>query len=138
MQWSPRSCWCSFAPRLAREIFPSAAANQFRLRFDAPDGTRVPVTEQMTRRVLDVINREAGPGNIDTTLSYVGMQGSSYPINTVFLWTSGPHEAVMNVALRPGASISVRELEDKLRAVLPQNFRGHISHLIRATLSARL
>ena len=28
-------------PRLSREIFPSAAANQFRLRFDAPDGTRV-------------------------------------------------------------------------------------------------
>ncbi|HEV2397756.1 MAG TPA: efflux RND transporter permease subunit [Candidatus Sulfotelmatobacter sp.] len=111
-------------PRLSREIFPSAAAGQFRLRFDAPDGTRVPVTEQLTRQVLDVINREAGPGNIEATLSYVGMQGSSYPINTVFLWTSGPQEAVMNIALRPGASITLRALEDKLRAVLPQQFPG--------------
>ena len=111
-------------PRLAQEIFPSAAASQFRLRFDAPDGTRVSVTEQLTRQVLDVINRQAGPGNIEATLSYVGMQGSSYPINTVFLWTSGPHEAVMNVALRPGSSISMRELEDKLRSVLPQQFPG--------------
>ncbi len=111
-------------PRLAREIFPSAAASQFRLRFDAPDGTRVPLTEELTRRVLEVINREAGRGNIEATLSYVGMQASSYPINTVFLWTSGPHEAVMNIALRPGASISLRDLEDRLRTVLPEQFPG--------------
>ena len=110
-------------PRLAREIFPSSAASQFRLRLDAPDGTRVPVTEELTRRVLDVVNREAG-GNVEATLSYVGMQASSYPINTVFLWTSGPHEAVMNIALRPGSSISLRSLEDKLRSILPQQFPG--------------
>jgi multidrug efflux pump subunit AcrB len=111
-------------PRLAREIFPSAAASQFRLRFDAPDGTRVPITEELTRRVLDIVNSEAGQGNIEATLSYVGLQGSSYPINTVFLWTSGPHEAVMNIALRPGSSVSLRELEEKLRTVLPQQFPG--------------
>jgi len=112
------------APRLAREIFPSAASNQFRLRFDAPDGTRVPVTEEMARRVLDIINREAGRGNVDLTLGYVGTQGSSYPINAVFLWTSGPHEAILNVALKPGASISLNDLEEKLRKKLPQEFPG--------------
>jgi multidrug efflux pump subunit AcrB len=109
---------------LPREIFPAAAANQFRLRFDAPDGTRVPVTEEMTRGVLDTIDREAGPGNVALTLGYVGTQGSAYPINTVFLWTSGPQEAVMNVALRPGASISLRDLEEKLRNTLPKQFPG--------------
>ncbi|MGH9640861.1 MAG: efflux RND transporter permease subunit, partial [Terriglobales bacterium] len=111
-------------PRLPQEIFPSAAANQFRLRFDAPDGTRVPVTEEMTQRVLDAINHEAGPGNVALTLGYVGTQGSAYPINTVFLWTSGPHEAVMNVALRPGSSISLRDLEERLRKTLPEQFPG--------------
>lgn len=111
-------------PKMARELFPSAGANQFRLRFDAPDGTRVPVTEQMARRVLDTVNREAGTGNVETTLSYVGLQGSSYPINTVFLWTSGPQEAVMNISLRPGASISLRTLADRLRSELPKQFPG--------------
>jgi multidrug efflux pump subunit AcrB len=111
-------------PRLPREIFPSSAANQFRLRFDAPEGTRVPVTEDMARRILEVIGREAGTGNIDLTLSYVGTQGSSYPINSVFLWTNGPHEAVMNIALRLDATISVHDLEEKLRARLPQEFPG--------------
>ncbi|MGC0773076.1 MAG: efflux RND transporter permease subunit, partial [Candidatus Acidiferrum sp.] len=109
---------------LSREIFPSAAANQFRLRIDAPDGTRVPVTEEMTQRVLDTIHREAGAGNVALTLGYVGTQGSAYPINTVFLWTSGPHEAVMNVALRPGSSISLHDLEERLRKALPEQFPG--------------
>ncbi len=111
-------------PWLPREIFPSSAASQFRLRFDAPDGTRVSVTEEMARKVLDTIRREAGDGNVDLTLSYVGAQASSYPINTVFLWTNGPQEAVMNVALRPGASVSLGDLREKLRKVLPQEFPG--------------
>ena len=128
------------APRLPREIFPSAAAEQFRLRFDAPDGTRVSVTEEMARRILDTIGREAGHGNVAITLSYVGTQGSSYPINTVFLWTGGPHEAVVNVALRQGAGISPSALEEKLRSTLQQEFPGaHFSFepgdLVSQTLS---
>jgi multidrug efflux pump subunit AcrB len=111
-------------PRLSQEIFPSAAASQFRLRFDAPDGTRMPVTEELARKLLEMINREAGPGNVALSLSYVGTQGSSYPINAIFLWTNGPHEAVMNVGLRPGATISLRDLEEKLRNSLPQQFPG--------------
>ncbi len=110
-------------PLLRREIFPSSAANQFRLRIDAADGTRVPVTEQLTREILNEIREEAR-GAVDLTLSYVGMQASSYPINTVFLWTGGPQEAVMNVSLRPDSGISVRDLEQKLRARFARQFPG--------------
>jgi multidrug efflux pump subunit AcrB len=110
-------------PLLRREIFPSSAANQFRLRIDAADGTRVPVTEQLTREVLNAIREEAR-GAVDLTLSYVGVQGSSYPINTVFLWTGGPQEAVMNVSLRPSNGMSVRDLEEKLRARFARQFPG--------------
>ena len=73
---------------------------------------------------MNEIQATAGPGNVDISLGYVGTQGASYPINTVFLWTSGPHEAVMNVALRPGAGIDVAALEEKLRGVLPPKFPG--------------
>jgi multidrug efflux pump subunit AcrB len=58
---------------------------------------------------------------VDLSLAYVGTQGSSYPINTVFLWTGGPHEAVLNVALKHG---SVARLTQRLRQVLPQKFPG--------------
>jgi multidrug efflux pump subunit AcrB len=111
-------------PRLGRTIFPSASGGQFRLRFDAPPGTRVELTEQSIRRVLDDIRQEAGPGNVDLTLGYVGTQGSAYPINTVYLWTSGPQEAVINVALNPSAGIDVSAFEERLRKVLPPQFPG--------------
>jgi multidrug efflux pump subunit AcrB len=109
-------------PRLAEEIFPSSASTQFRLRIDAPDGTRVAVTEVLVQRVLATITREAGANNLELTLGYVGSQPSSYPINTVFLWTSGPQQAIVNVGLKPGSSISLRELEQNLRQELPREF----------------
>jgi multidrug efflux pump subunit AcrB len=111
-------------PRLGRELFPTIGATQFRLRFDAPVGTRAEETEILVDRVLDQIRQTAGPRNVDITLGYVGTQGASYPINTVFLWTSGPHEAVINVALKPSASLDVAELEEKLRRTLPPQFPG--------------
>jgi multidrug efflux pump subunit AcrB len=109
---------------LTTEIFPSAASNQIRLRMDAPDGTRIAVTEAIAKQVLKTVSSVAGPNTIDTTLSYVGLQPSSYPVNLVYLWTGGPHEAVMNIALKPGAKMTARELTDKLRKVLPGEFPG--------------
>jgi multidrug efflux pump subunit AcrB len=111
-------------PRLRRELFPNVAGHQFRLRFDAPTGTRAEDTELLVKNVLDEIQAAAGPGHVDVTLGYVGTQGASYPINTVFLWTSGPHEAVMNVALSPQSGLDVAAFEEKLRQVLPPKFPG--------------
>jgi multidrug efflux pump subunit AcrB len=107
---------------LTTEIFPSAASNQIRLRMDAPDGTRIAVTEAIAKQVLNTVSAVAGPNTIDTTLSYVGLQPSSYPVNLIYLWTGGPNEAVMNIALKPGAGMTARQLTDKLRTVLPSKF----------------
>lgn len=111
-------------PHLGQELFPNVGATQFRLRFDAPTGTRAEDTEHLVMGVLDEIGKAAGRENVAITLGYVGTQGASYPINSVFLWTSGPHEAVINVALRPEAHIDVAALEEKLRQTLPSQFPG--------------
>ncbi|TAM81984.1 MAG: efflux RND transporter permease subunit [Acidobacteria bacterium] len=111
-------------PRLGQELFPEVANNQFRLRLEAPYGTRAEDTANLTSEILRQIGETAGPGNVTTTLGYVGTQAAAYPINTVFLWSSGPHEAVINVALRPGARINVEAFEEKLRHILPPKFPG--------------
>ena len=111
-------------PLIAEEIFPSAASTQFRLRIDAPDGTRVPVTEELVKRVLGSIRETAGDKNLDLSLGYVGTQGSSYPINAVFLWTSGPQQAIINVGLKQDSSLRLADLEAQLRKKLPQQFPG--------------
>src|SRR5436305_12473407 len=111
-------------PLMGREIFPKVSAGQFQLRFRAPIGTRVGATEIMALRVLDEIHKVAGAENVAVTLGYVGTQPPAYPINTIFLWTSGPQEAVLRVALNPDASISVAHLEQQLREKLTAMFPG--------------
>ena len=109
---------------LGQSLFPPAGSNQFQLRFNAPVGTRVPVTEELVRQVLRSIQQEAGNGNVESTLGYVGLQAASYPINTVYLWTSGPQEAIFRVALRSGAKINLPDFQEHLRKVLAAQFPG--------------
>ena len=111
-------------PYLGREIFPRVSSGQLFLRFRAPVGTRVETTERLTLGVLDAIQKEAGAGNVGVTLSYVGAPPPSYPINTIYLWTSGQHEAVLRVALNPDSGIRADQFEERLRKVLPDKFPG--------------
>jgi multidrug efflux pump subunit AcrB len=101
--------------RLGREIFPPSGVKAFQLRFRAPAGTKFEATERLGRDVLDVVRATAGSDNVDITLGYVGVQPSSYPINTIFLWTGGSHEGVLQVALKPDAPIALEDLQQKLR-----------------------
>ena len=128
------------APRIAEEIFPSAASKQFRLRIDAPDGTRVAETERLVKEVLATIHDTASTDNLDLSLGYVGVQGSSYPINDVFLFTNGPQQAIIYVGLRRDSSLKLADLEEQLRKKLPQQFpQAHLSFdpgdLVNQTLS---
>lgn len=109
-------------PFLGREIFPQVTGGQFQLRFRAPTGTRVDVTEQMALRILDQVKQAAGPENVQISLGYVGTIPSTYPINTVFLWTSGPQEGILRVALRPNSKISLNELKERLRRTFAKQF----------------
>jgi multidrug efflux pump subunit AcrB len=111
-------------PYLGREIFPRVSSGQLFLRFRAPVGTRVETTERLTLGVLDAIQKEAGAGNVGVTLSYVGAPPPNYPINTIYLWTSGQHEAALRVALNPDSGIRADQFEERLRKVLPDKFPG--------------
>jgi multidrug efflux pump subunit AcrB len=109
--------------QVGTEIFPQVDAGQFQLRLKAPTGTRIEETEAVMKEALAVIKKEAGAENVDITLGYVGLVPSTYPINNVYLWTGGPEEAVMRVALTPGsASIESlkRRIRDRLNEHLPK------------------
>jgi multidrug efflux pump subunit AcrB len=109
---------------LGRELFPSSGAHQFQLRVRAPAGTMFERTEQIARAVLQEVDAAAGPGNVDVTLGYVGIQPSSYPVNTIFLWTGGSHEAVLQVALAPDAPLRLGDFEEELRRRFAKRFPG--------------
>jgi multidrug efflux pump subunit AcrB len=118
--------------RLGREIFPVVDTGQFQLRLRAPDGTRIERTEEIAVQALDLIKEEAGAENVALTLGYVGLVPSSYPINNIFLWTRGPEEAVLRVALKQGSGVRVEELKHQLREKLPQRLRKWLGEKLHA------
>jgi len=102
-------------PHLGMELFPTVDTGQFQVRMRAPTGTRVERTEVLTLKLLDLIKQVAGANNVQISLAFVGTVPSSYPINSIYLWTSGPQEAVLRVALTPHSGIRVAQLQERLR-----------------------
>ncbi len=80
------------------------------------------MTEQIALKTLDEIKRLAGPGNVEISIGYVGTYAPSYPVNLVYLWTSGPQEAVLRVQLKQNAHIRITPLQEQLRQVLKRDF----------------
>ena len=106
----------TLAPRLGTEVFPTADSGQFQLRLRAPTGTRIERTELLALRALDTIKSVA---DVSISTAFIGVQPASYPINTVHLWTSGPQEAVLKVAFKPGVVAPIERLRGELRKALP-------------------
>ncbi len=102
---------------IGREIFPRVESHELQLRIKAPAGTYIDQTEQILLKVIDLIKQTAGPDSVSATLAYVGTQPTQYAINTIFLWTAGPQEAVLQVAFKKDSSVSTADLKEKLRAV---------------------
>ncbi|MDE3181252.1 MAG: efflux RND transporter permease subunit [Acidobacteriota bacterium] len=112
------------APQLGREIFPHVPESQFQIRLRAPTGTRIEGTERIALKTLDEVKRLVGPENVAITLGYVGTYAPSYPINLIYSWTSGPHQAVLLVQLKKNAHIRIAQLQERLRPVLSKEFPG--------------
>jgi multidrug efflux pump subunit AcrB len=111
---------------IGTEIFPSVDTGQLQMRIKAPAGTRVERTELIAQNILQFISEQAGAGNVQGSIGYVGIQPTSYPINTILLWTSGPHEAVLRVALRRDSGVATEDLKERLRRHLPKLAPGTV------------
>jgi multidrug efflux pump subunit AcrB len=102
-------------PMLKTEVFPMGNPSSFQIRLVGPIGTRIELTEKYTKKVLDIISREAGPDNVEISICYVGTQPPNFALSNVYIWTSGPQEALMLVALKHDAKIRLNDLKERLR-----------------------
>ncbi|MDJ1473039.1 efflux RND transporter permease subunit [Cytophagaceae bacterium DM2B3-1] len=109
---------------IGTDILPKANSNQFQLRLRVPDGTRVERTEEATLKVLDIIRSEVGPNHVEISSAYVGTVPSSYGTSNIFVFNSGPHEAVLQVALAEGFSVRMDALQEKLRKRMTTEIPG--------------
>ena len=109
---------------LGTDIFPRMDTNSLQMRVRGPSGTRVERTERIAQEVLATVGDIVGPENVEKSIAFVGVQPSSFPVNLIFLWTGGPHEAVMRVALNPESGIPTSQVEEELRNRLPELAAG--------------
>ena len=111
-------------PRMGTELFPQSTSPLIRIRLRAPTGTRIEETERGVLRALDSIRQTIGPDNVEITSDFVGVVPSSYPVDLIHLFTSGPQEAIIQVQIKPDAP-SGEALREKLRACLARDLPGY-------------
>jgi len=94
------------------------------VRLKAPVGTRIEETEPKILQAEDLIRKTIGPNHVAIVSDYMGVQPSSYPVNLIHLFTSGPEEAIVQVQLNPG-----HELNEALRESLRNAFKTQMPGL---------
>lgn len=109
---------------IGTDIFPQANSGQFQLRLREKVGTRLEQTEKTVAAVQALINQEVGPQNVEITSTFVGTQPASFAVNSIFVFTTGPHEAIMQVALKEGVHVNLDQLKERLRRRIGQAHPG--------------
>ena len=85
--------------QVGTELFPQIDSGQFVLRFRPPPGSNFELTRQMAIKCLEEIEREAGPGNIEITMGFVGQVPPNFGIDNMVLFMRGPDDGQLRVAL---------------------------------------
>ncbi len=111
-------------PQLGTDIFPRAETGQLQMRIRAPAGTQLERTEAYTQEVLKLIRSEVGDANVGTSLALIGVHGSAYPINFIYLWNSGPQESVLQVELKNISGANADALKERLRRRIANEMEG--------------
>ncbi|MGC8541372.1 MAG: efflux RND transporter permease subunit [Phycisphaerae bacterium] len=109
-------------PRIGVRIFPRADSGQLEIRLAEPPGTYFTQTTKTAQAVLREVRRLASPGNEAGSLGYAGTQPGSKAINNIYVWTSGPEDAVLQVQLRGSARTRGVQFLRQLRHALNRRF----------------
>jgi multidrug efflux pump subunit AcrB len=107
---------------IGTELFPRVDTGQFQLRIRAPAGTRLERTVDIVRGVDQAIREEVGAGHVRMTLANVGNPAWTYPVNALYVFNSGPQDAVLLVQLQGKDRIRQTDLEARLRSRLARDY----------------
>jgi multidrug efflux pump subunit AcrB len=109
---------------IGTELFPRVDTGQFQLRVRAPAGTRLERTLDIVRGVDQAIREEVGPDRVRMTLANVGNPAWTYPVNAVYVFNSGPQDAVVLAQLQGKDRIPQSDLDERLRSRLAHDYPG--------------
>jgi multidrug efflux pump subunit AcrB len=105
--------------QIGRDVLPVVNSPQFQVRLKAPDGTRLEVTEKKVKSFLKEVEKLVGKENVAISSAYIGQHPSTFAVSPIYLYNSGPHDALIQIALK-NYNGDVAELKDKLRGSIKQ------------------
>jgi multidrug efflux pump subunit AcrB len=108
--------------KIGTELFPRVDTGQFQLRIQAPAGTRLERTVDVVRGVDHAIRSEVGESHVKMTLANIGNPAWTYPVNAVYVFNSGPQDAVLLTQLAGKDRLPMADLQERLRAHLAQTY----------------
>ncbi len=106
------------APFIGLAYFPRTDPGQFVIDFKAATGTRITDTEELVKRVEDVVRREVSPADLKIIASNIGINPD---ISAIYNSNSGTYSAYVQVGLADGHKVGSYEYMDKVRAALTKD-----------------
>jgi len=86
-----------------------------------PQGTRLEVTEQVTKDVLSIIDSIVDH-HVSISSAYVGIVPSSFGASNLYIFNSGTQEAVIQVNLDPEYKVKMENLKETIRQRLLEKY----------------
>ncbi|WP_374172968.1 efflux RND transporter permease subunit [Flavobacterium tructae] len=83
-----------------KDVLPTVNSSQFQVRIKAPEGTRIEKTELKIKQVLGELETIIGKDHIAISSVFIGQHPSSFAVSPIYLYNAGPHEALMQIALK--------------------------------------
>ena len=100
---------------IGRDVLPKVNSGQFQVRLRAPDGTRMERTEEKTIKAMHILEDLVGKENISVTSAFVGQHPGQFSTSPIYLFMSGPQEAVLQVALKETYKEKLDDLKERFR-----------------------
>ncbi|HUQ67081.1 MAG TPA: efflux RND transporter permease subunit [Flavitalea sp.] len=109
---------------IGRDVLPKVNGGQFQVRLRAADGTRLERTEEKTIKALHILSDIVGEQNIAVSSAFIGQHPGQFSTSPIYLFMSGPQEAVLQVALSEDYDENLDEVKEKFRHKMTAEMPG--------------
>jgi len=106
---------------IGKDILPKTNNPQLQVRIKEPDGTRLEVTERVTKRILNLIDSLVD-GHVAISSAHVGVIPSNFGTSNLYIFSSGTHEALIQINLDEAYKGKIEDLKEKMRQAIAADY----------------
>jgi len=107
--------------QIGRDVLPRVNGGQFQVRLRIADGTRIERTEEKTIKAIHILEDLVGKENIGVTSAFVGQHPGQFSTSPIYLFMSGPQEAVLQVAMKEEYKENLDHLKERFRQKMKES-----------------